>query len=240
MIVTIHQPEHLPWLGFFDKMRQADVFVLLDTTQFAKDDFQNRNRIRAGDAPAWLTVPVYSRGASQQLISDVRVCNEQNWRGRCSGLLRAHYRRAPYWAAHESFLEGIYATTWTHLAKLNVALIGYLAEQLGIRTRLVLASDLGVWERGGTSTNLTICRRLGATAYLSGEHGREYLDEEAFAEHGIAVRYQAFHHPVYAQLGPGFVPRLSVIDLLLNHGGDSLEILTGADSPTATSLPSPA
>ncbi|HKT60115.1 MAG TPA: WbqC family protein [Gemmatimonadales bacterium] len=240
MIVSIHQPEHLPWLGFFDKVQQADLFVLLDTTQFAKDDFQNRNRIRAGVAPAWITVPVYTRGLSQQRIADVAICNDQNWPGRCLGLLRAHYRKAPYFAAHAPFFERVYASSWTKLVELNVRLIGYLADQLGLTTRVVLASDLDVWEQGGTAVNLTICRRVGATTYLSGERGRDYLDEAAFTEHGIEVRYQDFRHPVYPQVGQGFFPRLSAVDLLFNHGPDSAAILRGADWPMATARPAPA
>jgi hypothetical protein len=240
MIVAIHQPEHLPWLGFFDKLRQADLFVLLDTTQYAKDDFQNRNRIRAGGAPAWMTVPVYTRGASHQLITEVQVCNDQNWRGRCWGLLRTHYRKAPYFTAHAPFFEALYARTWTHLVTLNASLIEYLAEQFGLHTRVVRASELDVWEHGGTATNLAICRRVGATTYLSGPHGRDYLDESAFNQYGINVQYQEFRHPVYSQVGQGFFPRLSAVDLLLNHGPESREILNGADRPMARPLSAPA
>jgi hypothetical protein len=83
MIIAIHQPEHMPWLGFFDKMRRVELFVLLDTTQFAKDDFQNRNRIKTREGPSWLTVPVYKSGASKQLITEARICNERDWRRRC-------------------------------------------------------------------------------------------------------------------------------------------------------------
>jgi hypothetical protein len=229
MIVTIHQPEHLPWSGFFDKMRQADVFVLLDTTQFAKDDFQNRNRIKTNKGPVWLTVPVYKKGKSEQTILDVEICNDRNWRNRCWSLIYQNYRDAPYFAQHEEFFQELYARPWSRLVDLNLAVIRYLARQLGLATNLVMASSLKVYERGPTNVNLTICRLLGADEYLSGAFGKQYLDEAQFAEHGIRVRYQDFQHPVYPQLWGDFVPNMSVIDLLFNCGDASLNIIHQAN-----------
>jgi len=231
MIVTIHQPEHLPWLGFFDKMRQADVFVLLDTTQFAKDDFQNRNRIKTSKGPTWLTVPVFKRGRSEQLIIDAEICNDRNWRNRCWSLIHQNYRDAPYFAEHKQFFEELYARKWSKLVELNTTVIRYLAEQLGLKTKLVTASELEVYERGSTNVNLTICRVLGADVYLSGKYGKQYLDETQFAEHGIKVRYQDFQHPVYPQLWGDFLSHMSAIDLLFNCGDASLEIIAQANPP---------
>lgn len=230
MIVTIHQPEHLPWLGFFDKMRQADVFVLLDTTQFCKDDFQNRNKIKTRNGPKWLTVPVFKSGTSSQSISDVRICNDQRWRDPHWSLLYESYRNAPHFAEHSSFFRDLYSSQWLRLVDLNLSIIRYLAEQLGLRTQMVTASELGVHERGATLVNLTICRSLGAQVYLSGRHGRDYLDESQFVAESIEVRYQDFQHPVYPQLWGEFQPNLSAIDLLFNCGDASLEIISEANS----------
>lgn len=232
MIVTIHQPEHLPWLGFFDKMRQSDVFVLLDTVQFAKDDFQNRNRIKTRNGPVWLTAPVYKKGKSEQLIINIEICNDRNWRNRCWSLIYQNYKGAPYFADHRPFFEELYARKWSRLVDLNTLVIQYLAEQLGLETKLVTASELGVYERGPTNVNLTICRLLGADVYLSGKYGKEYLDETQFAAHGIEVRYQDFQHPVYPQLWGDFLSHLSAIDLLFNCGDSSLEMIAQANCPT--------
>jgi len=225
VIVTIHQPEHLPWLGFIDKMRQADVFVLLDTTQFAKDDFQNRNRIKTRDGPTWLTVPVFKKGKSEQLIEDVEICNQRNWRNRCWSLIYQNYKDAPYFEDYAPFFEELYGRRWTELATLNEVIIEYLRDQFARGTELVKASDLDVYVTGPTTVNLTIAERVGANTYLSGRYGREYLDETAFADRGIEVRYQDFEHPVYPQLWGGFVPRMSSIDLLFNCGKQSLEVI---------------
>ena len=232
MLVTIHQPEHLPWLGFFDKMRQADVFVLLDTTQFAKDDFQNRNRIKSAKGSVWLTVPVFKKGRSEQLIIDVEICNDRNWRNRCWSLIYQNYRDASYFAEHKQFFEELYARKWSKLVELNTTIIRYLAEQLGLKKKLVMASELEVYERGSTNVNFTICRLLGADEYLSGKYGRQYLDETQFAEHDIKIRYQDFQHPVYPQLWGDFLSHMSAIDLLFNCGDASLEIIAQANSPT--------
>lgn len=230
MIVTIHQPEHLPWLGFIDKMRQADVFVLLDTTQFAKDDFQNRNRIKTRNGPTWLTVPVFKSGRSEQLIADVEICNQRNWRNRCWSLIVQSYKDAPHFEEYAPFFEDLYEQRWTELATLNEVIIAYLKDQFELGTELIKASDLGVYVHGPTEVNLTIAERVGADIYLSGKHGRDYLDENQFAEHGIEVRYQDFEHPQYPQLWGDFVPRMSSIDLLFNCGKGSLEVIA-RDNP---------
>jgi len=230
MLVTIHQPEHLPWLGFFDKMRQADVFVLLDTTQFAKDDFQNRNRIKTKNGPTWLTVPIFKKGRSEQLIIDVEICNDRNWRNRCWSLIYQSYRDAPYFEKYAPFFKELYTRKWSRLVTLNETIIRYLKVQLGLRTELVKASELGVYMRGPTNVNLTICQRLGADIYLSGKHGRDYLDEARFAEQSIEVRYQDFKHPVYPQFWGDFLPRMSSIDLLFHCGESSLRAIELANA----------
>lgn len=234
MIVTIHQPEHLPWLGFIDKMRQADVLVLLDSTQFAKDDFQNRNRIKTQSGPRWLTVPVYKAGRSEQLVSDVEICNDRNWRNRCWSLIYQSYRDAPYFQEYAPFFEDLYSREWTQLAALNETIIQHLRDVLGLETELVKASELGVWVKGPTQVNLTICQEMGADVYLSGKHGRDYLDESEFAVHGIRVQYQDFRHPTYPQLWGDFLPQMSSIDLLFNCGESALEAIKGANRCTAS------
>ena len=229
MIATIHQPEHLPWLGFFDKMRQCDVLVLLDTVQFARRDFQNRNRIKGSDGALWLTVPVASKGNFDQAIEDVEIVHDGKWRRKCWNAMHHNYRNATHFADHRPFFEALYEREWTRLVDLNLAVIRYLADQFGIKTRLVTCSELGIRERGGTNVALASCRAVGAASYLSGAFGKDYLDEEQFAEASIAVRYQDFQHPTYPQLYGEFLPKLSAIDLLFNCGPESRAIIEAAN-----------
>ncbi|MBI3800473.1 MAG: WbqC family protein [Deltaproteobacteria bacterium] len=222
MIATIHQPQYLPWLGYFDKMDQADVFVLLDTVQFKKNEWQNRNRIKTAQGWQWITVPTLHRFPS--LIREVQINAEVSWAHKHRQALCTHYGRAPYFQPHRDFFEATYSQRWENLVDLNVHVIRYLTTALGIKTPLVLASTLPTSEEP-TERLLTICRSLGATAYLSGRDGGKYMRTSRFAEEGIDLLFQDFTHPVYAQLYGEFLPQLSAIDLLLNCGSASLSIL---------------
>lgn len=227
MIVSIHQPEHLPWLGFFDKVRQSDVFVLLDNVQYEKNYFQNRNRIRTQSGWIWLTVPVLTKGKSNQLINDVNIVNTGNWQDKHWKSIFYAYNKAPYFDNHRPFLEEIYnKKKWDYLVDLNETIILYLIQKLGIQVNILRSSTLGV-EGKSTDLLLNICMKLNATAYLSGISGKDYLEEEKFIKENIKVIYQEFHHPIYEQLYETFIPCMSVIDLLFNYGEKSLDIIRG-------------
>lgn len=237
-VVTIHQPEFLPWLGFFDKLRQCDVFVLLDHVQYEKHYFQNRNRIRSRTPQAWswLTVPVRLKGRFGQPIQEVEIHDTTDWRRKHLTAIEMSYRKArafdAYWA---SFTE-IYRRPWQRLAELNIALIEWLAGSFGLRRTVLRSSELGV-DGSRSQLLLAICQRAGATEYLSGISGRDYLDTALFEEAGIRVTFQEFHHPIYQQAYDPFVPGLSSIDLLLNYGAVALDVLTNAETPRLSALP---
>jgi len=228
MVVTIHQPEHLPWLGFCHKATLADVLVLLDVVQFRKNYFQNRNRILGPNGPMWVTVPVLLRGHTRRTIAEMEIHNGVPWAQTWWRSLLHAYRRAPYFEAHAPFFESVAGRSWTRLADLNVAIIEYLFDALEIRCRLVRASSLPV-AGARSELLLDICARLGASTYLAGQHGRDYLDESIFAARSIGVRHHAFTHPTYPQApGAPFVSNLSVVDLLFRCGPKSGAILRGA------------
>lgn len=229
MITTIHQPEHLPWLGFIDKMRQADLFVLLDNTQYAKRDVQNRNRIKTANGPIWLTVPVYQKKRYTQRILDVEICYDKDWRKSHWSQMERSYKKAPYFDEHGPFFEKLYATEWTKLVDLNTAVIRYLVEAFGIDTKVVAASEIGVEHIGASEVLHAICEAVDASVYISGKMGRDYLDESAFNASNIDVVYQDFHHPEYTQLWGEFEPYMSSLDLLFNHGADGLKIIEEAN-----------
>jgi hypothetical protein len=224
MVVTIHQPEHLPWLGLFDKVLRVDLFVVLDTVQFRKNYFQNRNRIRTDAGWTWITLPVKQPVIAQ--INQISIDLESPVRRRYINLLRQHYLKAPYFEAYFPTLRELILSSEQNLSQANIALLRFVFGELEIQTPIILASELGVaLEKGGTNVNLSICKRLGATKYLSGISGRDYLDLVPFHENGIDVEFQDFQHPVYRQLHEPFLPCMSVIDLLFNHGSASRSIL---------------
>ncbi len=221
MIMGAHQPNYLPWLGFFDKMLQCDVFVISDSLQFERHDFQNRNRIKTPHGVRWLTVPVKHDGNGNLMpINEIEIANHHNLPGlkRHWETLRASYARSPYWKEHKDFFESTYQKEWTKLVDLNMHLIEGLRKFLGIDTPLVKASSL---RATGQKNELIIaqCKELGADVYLSGLGAKSYLDVARFREEGIEVRFQDFQYPVYRQPHGEFVPNLSVVDYLFCTGG---------------------
>jgi hypothetical protein len=216
--VTIHQPEHLPWLGFFAKAASSDLLILLDTVPYRHGYFQNRNRLSGRGERVWLTVPVRHRGHLQTSIRE--ICIEEKarrWRRQYMGRLEDALRRASHGDAVLTPLREIIEEAPSGLCDLNVRLIGWLKELLGVQTPLRLASDLGV---GGRSSELLagLCEAVHAQVYLSGPSGRDYLDLELFRSREIAVEYFRFEHPRYPRSGEPWVEGLSAVDLIAHAG----------------------
>jgi len=229
MVATIHQPEHLPWLGLLDKINQADVLVVLDDVQYRRRYFQNRNKIRTVDGFAWLTVPVLSEWGVT-LIKDVQINNDVDWRHKCRESIRHAYGRSPFFRDYMPALESLYSRSWTSLSELNLEIIRVLLNAFHIEKNILLSSRFQRTERAG-DLMLALARECGASIYLSGVSGRDYLNLEDFQRAGMEVRFQEFHHPIYPQLHEPFLPCMSAIDLLFNHGPRSAEILFGEASP---------
>jgi len=224
MRVTILQPSYLPWLGFFEQMSRADKFVLLDDVQYTRRDWRNRNRIRVKESWVWLTVPVQQKRRFSQSLLETRIDNSLPWRRKHLETLRQHYCKAPFFEKYFPRCQQVYEKDWTFLFDLCLETINLIKEEMGIETPLLRSSEM---KPGGEKTErlVSICRELGATHYLSGESGSNYIAEEDFSSQGIALEYQNYEHPVYPQRYTGFVPHLSAIDLLFNCGEQSLGIL---------------
>lgn len=223
MRVTIHQPEHLPWLGFFHKMALCDVYVLLDSVQFTKNNYQNRNRlIDEKGVVYWSTVPVRMVGHTDRSIAEMEVDNTQPWQRKYWGRISGSYRRHPYFAQFAPELESIFMAEYRALVDINLALIEFFRRQLKIAVPMVRSSTLDV-QGSRSELLLSVCKNLGADTYLSGPSGRQYLDKSLFAHSGVAIDYHEFSHPVYD--APVFKPYLSTLDLLMNHGPQSRQIL---------------
>lgn len=217
MIVAIHQPAYLPWLGYLDRIAASDVFVLLDTVQYDRASFTSRNRIKGPGGPQWLKVPVVSKGHRGRMLLEIEIDNHQAWRRKHLNAISLNYGRSPYFGAHFPRLKELLGRQEDRLSELCFQQLGFWLSEFGIRTRVVRSSDLQV-AGSKSALILAICRRLAATEYLSGPFGKNYLDEESFSDAGISVRYHEFQQPVYAQLFGDFVPHLSVVDYWMNCG----------------------
>jgi hypothetical protein len=230
--VAIHQPQYLPWLGYFDKLDSADVFILLDTVQFKKHEWQNRNRIRTKDGWQWLTVPIIDRFPEQ--IDRVEVNAKTAWQRKHCQALRQHYGSAPHWAPLGPELTALLQEPWARLCDLNIAVLGLFCRHLGIATPQRLASTMEAREEP-TNRLVDLCRAVGGTVYLAGQgavpkedakkDGVPYMDVERFSQAGIQVHVQDYQHPSYPQRYTPFVSHLAVVDLLFNCGPESLQIL---------------
>lgn len=224
MIAVIMQPTYLPWIGYFDLMDSADIFVLLDTVQFEKQSWQQRNKVKTVDARTiWLTVPVLQ--GMQQKIKDVQIKESTPWRRKHWGTISQYYKYAPYWKLYNEELAELYSREWSLLFDWNAAVLTFLKEKFGITTEIVPASEIPVsGDRVGLLVN--ICHYLKADVYLSPVGSANYIEENnIFSSQGISLIYQKYTHPIYNQIYGNFISHLSAIDLLFNEGPASLEII---------------
>jgi len=228
MIVTIHQPQYLPWLGYFDKIQKADIFIVLDNVQFKKNEWQNRNRIRTAQGWQWLTVPVLHNFGSK--INEIKINNNEPWRKKHLRALELNYCKAPYFEQYFPYFQEILSRPWENLGEINLCFVRKMLELLGITTKLVLSSEYEAADHK-TMRLVDLCRHFNAATYLSGEGGSSYLDEEQFKINNIDIVVQKYEHPLYNQIWSrsteeGFVSHLSIVDLLFNCGPASFDTLT--------------
>lgn len=228
MKIAINQPTYLPWMGYFDLIDQVDLFVILDNVQFAKQSWQQRNRIRTDKGLQWLTVPVAFRGRHGQLIKDVEIRDPEFSRAHLRAIELA-YRRSPFFLRYfpalkqrlEELRDGL-------LLNLNLELIGWALGVLKIKTPLIPASSLAV---SGKRTELlaSICEAVGASEYISPSGSAEYLlaEQDVLRQRGVDICFQNYEHPQYRQAFAPFEPFASVIDLIFNHGDEAAAIMRG-------------
>lgn len=226
MKIVILQPGYLPWLGFFDQLRRSDLFVIYDDVQYTKRDWRSRNRIKTQQGEHWLTVPVINSGRYKQLINEAEIDYSQNWTHKHLSTITSAYKNAPFFEKYYPKLAETLNAKPKYLLNLDIDIINLCASWLAIKTPLVLSSSLNVT---GSSTErlVHICQKLNATHYLTGDAAQAYLDLSLFDQAAITVDYHGYQHPYYQQLYPPFIPYMSVIDLIFNHGDDSLSILSG-------------
>ena len=221
---SIHQPEHLPWLGFLDKLDQVDLFVLFDIVQFERHYFQNRNRVLTGKGPVYVTVPVSLKGHMSKELRKIEIADNPQWRRKNARTIEYAYQHAPFFEQYHADFLDVYFADYRYVVDMNKALIEWFMKAFGIETVLINAStmhDINPFEGHDSELVKNICLRVGASRYLSGPYGKEYIKEESFRGAGIDVEYHDFQHPVYEQHGAkGFFPRMCALDLLYNVGGE--------------------
>lgn len=219
MKVGIIQSNFLPWRGYFDFIREVDLFILEDDVQYTKGDWRNRNRIKTPRGAEWITVPVKYKQTSQ-LIQDTPVDYSTPWARKMLNRIRESYRTAPCFELYFSELDELLNTPASSISDLNLTLIKWVCHRLEIDTPLAFSQD---YHPQGTKTErvVSILRQVGATVYLSGPTGANYLVPHLLEEAGVRLEYKKYDSPEYEQLYPPFDPRVSILDLLFIKGTEA-------------------
>jgi len=218
MVISIHQPHYIPWLPYFLKIEKSDLFVFLDSVDFQKNGLQNRNEIKTGQGRHWLTIPISHK--SGQKISDTMINNNVNWKRKHWQSLKSCYGKSDYFKCYAPYLESFYEQEWVNLGDLNMELTLKMMEWLGIDTPTLKSSDMG-FTTSASDLVLDICRENGATRYITGAGGKNYLELRKFDEEGIEIDFIENKLPrCYKQSFPkvDFVNNLSAIDMIFNCG----------------------
>lgn len=214
-VAAIHQPNFIPWIGYFHKILKSDIFIFLDHVEYTKRSFINRNRIKGPNGATWLTVPVSVHGKLP--IYKVKINNDLDWKRKHLGTLKAFYGKSTYFEEIYPALEDIYERDWVYLADLNKMIIKKISSMLDLQVNFVNSRELHP-VRKKMDLIIELCKKVGADTYFSGKGAMKYQDPRAFEKEGIKLVYQEFEHPVYPQRFGDFIPNLSIIDLLFNVG----------------------
>tara|TARA_B100000686_G_scaffold229008_1_gene236390 strand:- start:2339 stop:3016 length:678 start_codon:yes stop_codon:yes gene_type:complete len=223
MIVTIHQPNFLPYFGLFHKVSQADVFVIQDDVKF-DERWGNRNKIISSTDYTRLNVPIL-KGHKFLENKDVKINNLIKWRKIHWKKITSGYNNAKYFHLYKDYFKNLYEKEWDFLFKLNFDILKNCMQWLGIKTEIVIESELNI-EGISTERLVNVCKAVGADSYLSGISGRDYLNEKLFEKNNIKLRYQNYDSIKYTQnLSKTFIPDLSIIDVLANIGPETNQFL---------------
>ena len=220
-VVAIHQPNFFPWLGYFNKIALADVFIVMDNVQFPKTGgtWLNRVRLAVNGQATWVTMPVVRAYHGHKLISQMQIDNNKPWRSKLLKTIQMNYTRAPFFQEIFPCLEKLLNNSTDSLAEYNLHNIRFLVEALQVNpSKLVFGSTLNV---EGSATNLLISmvKAVGGTAYMCGGGAAGYQEDEKFSSAKLELIYQNFQHPIYPQNNTKtFIGGLSIIDALMNCG----------------------
>jgi hypothetical protein len=229
-IVTMHQPNYLPWIGLFSKISRADCFIIYDTAQFTTKGVIDRNKVRTNAEWCYLSIPI-PKIYRLSKISEVALPENRDWQKAHWRTIYLNYLKTDYFKEHKYFFEEIYKTEFKYLWQLNEKILLYLLECFKIKVEVVRASKLGVNPDLRQTDMIVAClKNAGADVYLSGPSGRTYLEMDKFSQNNIDLKFFKFQHPVYPQRYPGFEPNMSAIDLLFNMGSQSEEIVKNSGS----------
>jgi len=227
MNVVILQPSYIPWRGYFDLIRRADLFIFYDDVQYDKHGWRNRNQIKTAVGKQWLTIPVHSKGATEGVpIRDVRIDWTKPWAQNHLKALTFAYARAPYFGAYTMWLNSVFSRRDELLADFTTWLTIEIAREIGLaHTQFMRSSEIPGIDGQKTDRLIQILKQVGARHYISGPSAREYIEHKKFDEAGITLEYMQYNYPEYLQLHPPFDPFVTIFDLMFMTGKDALKFI---------------
>ncbi|MDK1029426.1 MAG: WbqC family protein [Anaerolineae bacterium] len=224
MNVVILQPSYIPWRGYFDQIRQANLFIFYDDIQYDKHGWRNRNQIKTAQGKQWITIPVHSKGVTNGIpIKDVRIDWSKPWAKKHLNTLTYAYAKTPFIRSFRPWLEAVYNRRDEFLADFIIDTTVELAGKLGITgTKFIRSSEIKNIEGQKTDRLIQILQHVGAQKYISGPSARDYIQQEKFDDAGITLEFMEYDYPEYPQLHPPYDPFVTILDLLFMVGDDVL------------------
>jgi hypothetical protein len=225
-ILTGHQPEFMPWLGYLSKAKMGDVYYMLDHVQFVKEVFQNRNKIRIKNTPGWQWLNVPIKNAKKiQLWHDVKIDNTQPWKRKHLNAIKMSYNKTPYFKEIFPEIEQLYVNfKGDKLIDFIKIIVKYAFKKFDITTPIFYTSEIKGITGKKSDLIVSMCKSCNAKTFVFGELGNTYIEWGRFKD--IKPVFQNFNHPTYKQIHGEFIPKMSFIDLLFNYGENSKKILT--------------
>lgn len=215
MIMSAHQPAYLPWLGYFDKIKRSDVFIFLDTVQYEKNSYTNRNKIKTQNGPIWLSIPVIKTDHFEKIMSEMPIDSKSNWRRKHLNSIQMSYSKAMHFKELFPKLQDLYSRDYDNIVDATWYHLMFWLDVLDIHTKIIKSSTLNVHSKKSDLV-FDLCRAVDADYYISGALGRNYMEVEKFNSAGIQVEFQDYQHPVYKQLYGDFIPNMGIVDFAMN------------------------
>ena len=230
MILSGHQPNYLPYPGLIGKILQSDKFIYVSNVQLEKKSWQNRNRIKGANGEIMLTVPVMTKGKFEQKISETKINNTENWRMKHFNAISLNYKKAPYASNYMDFFEDLYKRDWEYLNDLDIHIMNYVLSELGIKTEIYYDTDFD-FQGSNNALLVEMTKTLSCDTYLSNKGSDSYVDISAFTSNGLNHKYLDYKGVEYPQCFRGFVPYLSIFDMMFNIGSErTLEIIANPEN----------
>lgn len=221
--VAVIQSHYVPWAGFFDLIGSCSDVVILDSVNFSKNSFFNRNRLTGPNGDFWITIPVATRGRLNQSISQV-VPLDNNWVKKHIGSIKQSLSRAPHYEQYSEQWLSVFekCSTSQSLSEINLLWLNCVLEQLNLKVTIHIDSNLNIRETEKTERLIAICRHLDARTYRTGPRGLNYLDVSKFSAVGIGVQVIEYgsYYPYRGNEATPIQP-VSILDNIANLGAQT-------------------